>query len=152
MVTMGAVFFAIPAVFLLSSIIFTALWLRTGRRRNDESDAQISDAFVLLKDPLMIAVVLSLAGFAMILLLSGDVSISDYFSVPKRAAEVLGDTLTDWTDPLSSEAIAVRGGVLIVVAATIGAVVALISYFGRCLAESGRRDRSGASSNLESTT
>ncbi|MDQ3986307.1 MAG: hypothetical protein M3280_07380 [Actinomycetota bacterium] len=148
MVTMGAAFFVIPFVVLLCSAIFLAFWLR-GSSANANTKRHLSDAVPVLKDALTVAVVLSLTGFATVLFLSGDVSLGDYVSVPKRVLEVLEESVTDWTQPFSAEAIAVRGGVFIVVVATTGAAVALISYLRRSLAETDPSSQRSAGSSLD---
>ncbi len=125
-ITMGIAFYLIPLLLGVSILVF--LWrIRAvsgarGRPRADRLRAA-------LKDPITVVVVLLVGGFVMVAFLSGRFSLADYFSVPLDSFKVLSRTVTEWDDPLSSESIALRGGVLIGIVSAVVVAVTSRSYF-----------------------
>ena len=83
----------------------------------------------VVRDPLRVATILFLSGIAMIAMIGGDFGLENYANTPVAALEVLVDSFTNWNDPLSSRAIAVRGGVLIVILCCAFVTTTLVSYF-----------------------
>ena len=141
---MGISFYLIPAMLLAATLTF--LW--KGRHLiRDREGARGFTRFVI-RDPLLVTLVLFLGGFVMVSFLSGNVSIDEYLSVPRGALDVVVDALSEWEDSLSSESIALRGGVLIGIVSIAIVAFTIVSYFRTRMKNLSARDRQGASEQL----
>ncbi|MDQ4144304.1 MAG: hypothetical protein M3198_11280 [Actinomycetota bacterium] len=126
-ITMGIAFYLIPLILVLGISLFLWRW----RGVSDPGSRGTGGLALrpILKDPIAVTLVLGIGGFVMVAFLTGRFSFADYLSVPADALDVLWQSLTDWRDPLSSESIALRGGVLIAIASAAVVSAALLSYF-----------------------
>ena len=127
-ITMGMAFYFIPVVLLVATLVFTWRW--RSRSSSDTGDTFPREA---IKDPLLVSSVLLASGVAVVAFLTGRLSADDYFSVPVKALSVLGESITEWEDALSAEAIALRGGVLVALSCTIVVLFSVLSHFRRRL-------------------
>jgi hypothetical protein len=128
-ITMGASFFLLPFVCYLATTVFVIAYLRRSRLTRMGFNEHWSRLRPVIRDPLRVATILLLSGIAMIAMIGGDFGLENYASTPQAAVEVLIDSFTNWNDPLSSRAIAVRGGVLIVLMSCLFVTTTLVSYF-----------------------
>lgn len=144
-VTMGIAFYLIPLLLIVATLWF--LWRRRSltQYRDDDDKKRL---WTVIRDPIGVACVLFVGGFVMVSFLTGRLSIDDYVSVPIGAADVMWRSLTEWDEPLSSESIALRGGVLIAIVSVIIVATTLSSYFRSRLRHlSGRAVGSARDSN-----
>ena len=125
-ITMGISFYLIPLLLIVATAVFIWRWRATRSSAEPRLPPVPREA---IRDPLIVAIVLLVSGVLMVAFLTGRLSLDDYLSVPGDALGVLSETVTDWTDPLSADAIALRGGVLVAVASTVIVAVTLLSYY-----------------------
>lgn len=137
-VTMGISFYLIPAMLLIATVVF--LW--RGRHLIQDREGARGFARFVVRDPLLVSLVLFVGGFMMVSFLTGNLSLGEYLSVPRGALDVLGETLLEWEDPLSSESIALRGGVLIGVLCTVVVATTIVSYFRTRMRNLSAREKS----------
>ena len=133
-VTMAIAFYVIPLILLVATALFIWRWRTRAKLRPRAGERGTAGVGDVPKDPVIVAAVLAVSGFAMVAFLTGSLGLGHYVRVPADAARVLGRAVTRWEDPLSSDSIALRGGVLIGLASTIVVVVSLRSYFRNRLA------------------
>ena len=126
---MGASFFLLPFLCYLATAIFVVAYLRRARRIAMSRRERWAELGPIVRDPLRVATILFLSGIAMIAMIGGDFGLENYASTPVTAVDVLAESFTNWNDALSSRAIAVRGGIFIVVLSCIFVTVALVAYF-----------------------
>ena len=125
-ITMGIAFYLIPLLILGATAVFVWRWRVTHTSPSDGISPLPKGA---IKDPLIVSIVLLVSGVLMVAFLTGRFSFADYLSVPADAMGVLAEALTDWSDPLSADSIALRGGVLVALASTVIVGVTLVSYY-----------------------
>ncbi len=128
-ITMAAVFFLLPVLCYLATAVFVTAYLRHRRHSTMSRKQRWADLGPVVREPLRVATILFLSGFAVVALIGGDFALENYASPAVTAVDVLGDAFTNWNDPLSSRAIVVRGGVFIVLLSCVFVTVALVSYF-----------------------
>ena len=124
-VTMGIAFYLIPLLLLVATLV----WLWKGRHLIRDREGARGFARFVVRDPLLVSLVLFVGGFMMVSFFTGNLSLAEYLSVPRGALDVFVDSVVTWEDPLSSESIALRGGVLIGVASIVIVATTIVSYF-----------------------
>ena len=126
--TLGIAFYLLPAASLAVTAVFLVLHNRLQSRA-----ASLPPARKVVRDPLLVTALLAMSGPVMVSGLTGRWSWIDYARVPLASARVAWLGLTDWNDPLSSEAISLRGGVVIGAASAAVFLVSLVGYYRRAL-------------------
>ena len=128
-VTIGASFFFLPLVCYLSTVTFFALYVRRADVAEMSWGERWEQLRPIVRDPIRVATLLFLSGVAVTVMIGGSFRLAEYADAPITTLEVVAESFTNWNDPLSSRAIAVRGGVFIVLLCCAGVTVALVSYF-----------------------
>lgn len=105
---MGAVFFLIPSVLLVSTSLWLVARVRNGTT-NASSRTRLSVATSIGREPLQLALMLPLTGLVLAGFVAGDLGSGTYLSVASAALELMMDSLFDWRDATSPDAVSLRG-------------------------------------------
>ena len=110
---MGAVFFLIPAVLVLSSIAWFGARLLKGAQ-HPSLGKRLRVAARPAREPLQVALVLGIVGVVLTGFVAGDLGAGTYLRIGRSTLGFLLESVTDWADPGTSESITLRGFAFIV--------------------------------------
>ena len=136
--TLGVAFYVLPAVTLLFTVIF--LFARRRRVRRSPTIAEHEGSWEIVKDPVMVASVLAVSGVVAVAFITGGLAWTEYSEVPASTARIFWDGVTDWSEVGSSEAISLKGGIVIATACMLVYCASLVGYYRRRLDENATRD------------
>lgn len=126
---MGAVFFLIPAIMLASSITWLALRMWRGEKRGSLR-LRVRVAVGIAREPLQLSLLLMVAGVVLAGFVSGDLGATTYLDVARSTLIFMVESLTEWSDSATSEAIALRGFGFIVIASSAIVAWSLWRFYG----------------------
>lgn len=125
---MGAVFFIVPVLVLAGSVAWLALRMWRGEARGSPRRRMVV-AVRIAREPLQVALLLMAAGAVLAGFVAGDLGIATYLDVARSTLVFVGESLTEWSDPATSESIALRGFGLIVIASSATVASSLWRFY-----------------------
>lgn len=127
---MGGVFFVVPAILVIGSLIWIAA--RSMPAGDTESRrSRFVDAVRVAQDPLQIGIMLLVAGAALAGFVAGDLGAGTYWGIGVSTLRFLFESLTDWREAGTSESIALRGFAFIVIGSALMISFSLWRYLTR---------------------
>jgi hypothetical protein len=127
--TMGAAFIILPLFMLLGSAVFLLLRFRKARAESTALGREWAVSRHALRDPATVSLMLLLSGFIVVSFVTGELDVTDYGGLVSDALAAYWDGISEWEDPLSSESISFKGGILIVFISGAVVAYALVGHF-----------------------
>ena len=127
--TMGAAFVILPILMLIASAAFVFLRLRRARAESIDPKKEWEVSKPAIRDPVLTSLILLISGFIVVSFITGEFDLSDYAQLVGDAFASYRRALTNWEEPLSSQSISFKGGILIVFMSAGVVVYALVGHF-----------------------
>jgi hypothetical protein len=127
--TMGAAFIILPLFMLLGSAVFLLLRFRRARAESIALGKEWAVSRRALRDPATVSLMLLLSGFIVVSFVTGELDVTDYGGLLSDAVTAYWDAISEWEDPLSSESISFKGGILICFMSGAVVAYALFGHF-----------------------
>ena len=126
---MAAAFIFFPLGMLLGAAVFVTARLRRASREHSDFKKEWALSRAAVRDPVTGGVLLILSGVIGVSFISGRVRLDDYSDLISDAVDAYRRAVTEWTDPLSSESISFKGGILIVFVSAVIVAYSLVGHF-----------------------
>ena len=129
---MGAVFLVIPAIILIASVAWIAARVVKGARRAPVG-TRLLVAARGAREPLQVALALIGAGVVLTGFVAGDLGAGSYLRIGASTLGFMLESVTEWSNPRTSESITLRGFGFIVIASCLIVGFSMWRYYSAWL-------------------